>query len=338
MSQKQLTNEEIIKLITDGLKKIQEGVLALDPNTEPGPVDPKPETGYVKPGGWGANTDPKTWTVVPMKDKDKKHLFKVVDNKDKNVATHFTTTVNAQKFIDAVIASLPPTEPTDPTDPTDPTEPTDPTDPNPNPQPAAGQDKYGVKLLLSNGAVIDYNHSKNFRDDGKRFDFAVGKGMVDCELTGYFADHDGIDDEVSGKQRGGKHSDGSTPKTYDMGVKTTNGVARYRTEEKHPEYKDATTQNTISGNLGVGLKDKFIGYKFICRNVNENKAVNLQIWQDTGDNEGDKPANAWKQIANWVVTTPLWVTVADDHQETIRIDDDNGCPNLAYKWLSCAKI
>ena len=208
----------------------------------------------------------------------------------------------------------------------------------PSPGTEAGQDKYGVKMIHSDGTNINYNHSKNFRADGKRFDIPVGKTMVNCELTGYFADHDGIDDEVSGKQRGGKHSDGSFPKTYDMGVDIKSGACRYRTEDKHPEYEAATAVNTLASGLGVGLKDKFIGYKFICRNILNDKAVNLQIWQDVGNNEGDKPANEWKQIANWVVKDPLWVVVADDHQETLRIDDDNGCPNLAYKWISVAEI
>jgi len=57
-----------------------------------------------------------------------------------------------------------------------------------------------------------------------------------------------------------------------------------------------------------------------------------------GKQRGDTPANQWTQIANWRVAEPLWLDVADDHQETIRIDDDNGAPNLKAKWLSLAEI
>lgn len=304
------------------LLQLKEGIIGTvteEPTTKP----TKPSEGTIKEGGWGANTDTATWKIVNMKDHPE--LFKVVDSAGKNVATHFTTQAIAQQFID-YMKSIPKPDPPD----VDPEEPTT--------EEGKGVDKYGVKLLYSDGKTVNYNHSKNFRDDGKRFDISAGKEMVDVELTGYFADHDGIDDEVSGKQRGGRHSNGTRPKTYDMGVDIKTGKPRYRTEDFHPEYEDGNVPNTIGDGKGIPLKDKYVGYKFICRNVDDNKAVNLQIWQDIGDNEGEKPANQWVQIANWVVKDPLWVTVADDHQETIRIDDPKGCPNLAYKWISAAKI
>ncbi len=98
--------------------------------------------------------------------------------------------------------------------------------------------------------------------------------------------------------RGGGHHEGSHPKTYDVGVDIKTGACSYRTEDKHPDMVDANTPNTIGDGKGVPLKDKFIGYKFICKDVDNNTAVNLQIWQVTGYNEGNKPANQWTQIAN----------------------------------------
>lgn len=72
-------------------------LIDLSGKLEPGP-EQEPDEGYVKPGGWQANPDPKTWKVVPMKDNPKK--FKVVDDKGKNVATEFKTQAGAQRYID----------------------------------------------------------------------------------------------------------------------------------------------------------------------------------------------------------------------------------------------
>src|SRR3954470_3580547 len=68
-----------------------------------------PDTGYVKPGGWGANTDASTWKVVNMKDTP--NLFKVVDSAGKNVAVNFRTQVGAQAYIDSHKGNPPPPPP-----------------------------------------------------------------------------------------------------------------------------------------------------------------------------------------------------------------------------------
>lgn len=208
--------------------------------------------------------------------------------------------------------------------------------PTPNPEPSDNTDKFGTKLILSDGSNVRYDYRENFQGGGssKRWDFICGKTFLNCELTCYVGGIQDVNDEVSGKMRGGKHSDGLHPKTYDMGVGIQDGKTRYRTEDLHPVYKPGA-----DGGIGVPNTGKFIGYKFICNNASDLKAVNLQIWQDAGNNEGDKPANEWKKLADWNATNPLWIVVADDHQETVRIDDDaNGSPNLKIKWISLAEI
>lgn len=193
------------------------------------------------------------------------------------------------------------------------------------------QDSDGVIARYGTGSVRkDYN--KNFRDDGKRFDFGVNSSAyASCELYGYFAINNPPDDEVSGKMGGGKHSSGSHPKCYDMGIDCRNGNTRYRTEDDHPDgYSDG-----VSGGKGVGMSSNFIGYDFVKRNL--SGAVLLEIWQDTGNNQS-APSNQWKKVASWRVTSPLWQTPPSDHQETIRIDGPSGLPNLQYKWIGLREI
>lgn len=176
----------------------------------------------------------------------------------------------------------------------------------------------------------DYN--RNFRDDGKRFDFSINSNQyASCELYGYFACDNPPDDECSGKMGGGKHSGSNQVKCYDMGIDLRNGNSRYRTENPHPDY-----QSGASGGKGKPMGSQFIGYLFVKRNL--SGAVLLEIWQDTGNNEGATPANQWTKVSSWRVTSPLWQTPGSDHQETIRIDGPNGVPNLRFKWLGLREI
>jgi len=193
------------------------------------------------------------------------------------------------------------------------------------------KDQNGVIARYGTGNVR-YDYNKNFRDDGKRFDFGINSSAyASCELYGYFALSNPPDDEVSGKMGGGKHSSGSHPKCYDMGIDCRNGNTRYRTEDDHPDgYSDG-----VSGGKGVGMSSNFIGYLFVKRNL--SGAVLLEIWQDTGNNQST-PSNQWKKVASWRVTSPLWQTPPGDHQETIRIDGPSGLPNLEYKWVGLREI
>lgn len=191
-------------------------------------------------------------------------------------------------------------------------------------------DQNGVIARYGTGAVR-YDHSKNFRDDGKRFDFSINSSdYASCELYGYFAMDNPPDDEVSGKMGGGKHSGSNTVNCYDMGIDCRNGDSRYRTEDQHPNYSGGK-----AGGKGVALQSKFVGYLFVKRNV--SGAVLLEIWQDTGNNEST-PSNQWTKVSSWRVTSPLWQTPPSDHQETIRIDGPGGVSSLRYKWIGLRKI
>lgn len=305
-----------IKSMNDILKRLEEGIIAQDTDEPENPTEPtkptKPTEGTIKPGGWGANTDVATWKIVNMKDDPK--LFKVVDSTGVNVATHFSTKDIAQQFIDYMKSQPKPDEPTEPTEPGTGT-------------PSA----FGVTSLFGNGTVYT-NPKLNNRDDGKRRDF-VNVKTPSVEITGYFALTSPIDDEVSGKWSTLNHSGSNITNCYDLGVKTTGGRSRFRFEQKHPEY---------TGNLAEGqtpapvLGDKFIGYKFIKRVVGNN--VNLQIHVDTGDNEGDTPANQWKKIFDFTDTKYNRTEVQP--YATIRIDDPakKGLKQLKEKWIHCQEI
>lgn len=192
-------------------------------------------------------------------------------------------------------------------------------------------DTNGVTARYGTGPVR-HDHSKNFRDNGKRFDFSINSSAyASCELYGYFACDNPPDDECSGKMGGGRHSGSNAVKCYDMGIDLRNGNSRYRTENPHPNY-----QAGASGGKGKPMGSQFIGYLFVKRNV--SGAVLLEIWQDTGNNEGATPANQWTKVSSWRVTSPLWQTPGNDHQETIRIDGPGGVPNLRFKWLGLREI
>lgn len=211
--------------------------------------------------------------------------------------------------------------------------PVNPPPPPPSTPPGAGAtDKFGVESSYATGQ-IKYDWVQNFRSDGKRFDFEdLYPDFESCELIGYYRfTSNRPDDEVSGKMGGGGHSTGSSPKCYDMGIEILTGDSRYRLEENHP-----TTTGGESGPTGTPLNDKFIGYKFIKWNRTDH--VLLEIWQDTGNNEGTTPANDWHRVATWDVDDPLWLIPPSDHQETIRIDGPDGVAHLEWKWLSLREI
>lgn len=173
------------------------------------------------------------------------------------------------------------------------------------------------------------------RSDGTRYNWgSLGSSYASCEMIIYLRHKCGsINDEVSGKQGGGRHSDGSHPKCYDSGCDTEDGSTRLRVEDKHPEYDTIDSSSGDATASGVGLHGNWVGYCFIKRNM--NGYVLIQIWQDAGNNEGSAPANAWKLIGSWNVSNPNWQNPPSDHVETVRVDNVD-C--LEYKWASLREI
>ena len=305
-----------------------------EPQPEPNPP-PAPTEGRIKDWGGDINKGAKSWKVVKMKDNAK--LYKVVDSKGTNIADLFSSPDTAQGFIDYHVFKQ-----------------GDAagsggdgggsgtggngnggggtTEPGPTPG-QKGQDKFGSQLLFASGETVEYNVKNNFRDDGKRFDFLVGGDWTASEATGYFRfTKDPVDDEVSIKWSEKSHSGSNAVQCYDTGVSIKDGKARMRFENPHPEY---------SGNIGSGqgtaLGTKFIGYKGV-KIPQSDGSVLVELYQDTGDNEGDKPANQWKKIYSHKDTK--YKRSGAHPYVTFRVDDPdkNGQKNLEAKWLSVARI
>ncbi len=298
-----------------------------DPEPGPGPVDPtKPTEGVIKPGGWGADLVNKAvWKVVNMKDFPEQ--FKIVDAAGKNVATNFTTKAVAENFIAYFQTHEFPPKDTNPTPEPGP-------GPNPTPEPTPGGngvDKYGTKLLVSDGKEIEYKVNNNFRDDGKRFDVKVGE-WAQSEAQGYFRfTQNPVDDEVSIKWSEMSHSGSNNVQCYDSGVEIKTGKARLRFENPHPSYS-----NSLGSGQGEPLGTKYIGYK--GTKTVSGDSVTIKLYQDAGNNEGDKPANEWKEIFSY--TDNKYKRTGAHPYVTLRIDDPGkeGQKNLEAKWISVARI
>jgi hypothetical protein len=303
------------------IEKIGDG----EPNVDPEPQDPtKPTEGFIKPGGWNADLVNKAaWVVVNMRDFPEQ--FKVVDAAGKNVATNFTKKETADNFIAYFQThDFPPKDTKPPVEP-----PVEPPEPTPG---GSGIDKNGVKLLVSNGGEITYEIKNNFRDDGKRYDVNVGQ-WPSSEATAYFRfTKDPVDDEVSIKWSEKSHSGSNDVQCYDTGTDIKSGKTRMRFENPHPSYS-----GNIGGGQGTPQGTKWIGYKGV-KQVNADGTVTIKLWQDTGDNEGDKPANQWKETYSH--TDSKYKRTGAHPYVTFRVDDPAkaGQKNLEIKWASVAKV
>jgi hypothetical protein len=305
------------------------------PDPDPDPNQEKPTEGTIKDGGWGGNTDPKTWTVTNMRNPSDQ--YKVVDDKGVNIATNFTTMQLAQNFINYfLIHPFPPEEEEETGGETggEGGEQGQGGETGSGGTEGKGKDKNGVQLLQSDGKDISYSVVKDTRsgkNDGIRWNFVV-KDWLKTEATGYFRfSKDPVDDEVSIKWSEMSHSDGNDVQCYDSGVSIKDGKSRIRFENPHPKYS-----GDLANGKGEPLNTKWIGYKGIF-DPQEDGTVLVKVYQDAGDNES-KPSNNWKEVLNYKDTKYKRNKVHPF--VTFRVDDPDkkGQKNLEEKWLSVAKI
>ena len=290
-----------------------------NPDPEPG----KPTEGTIKEGGWGAGTDATKWKATNMRNPSDQ--FKVVDDKDINVATNFKTLQAAQEFINYFKTHpFPPQEEGEPDKPEPPVTP---------PPAGSGFDKNGVQLLFAKSENVTDKFEKDVRGngDGIRWNAKID-GATASEAWGYFRfSKNPVDDEVSIKWSEKSHSGSNAVQCYDTGVSIKSGKVRMRFENPHPNY---------SGNIGSGqgepLKDKWIGYKGV-KIPQSDGSVLIELYQDTGDNE-TKPSNQWKKVYSHIDTK--YKRTGAHPFITIRVDDPGkkGQKDLEEKWLGAAKI
>ncbi len=297
----------------------------VEPDAPVDPEEPKPTKDEGRVKDWGSVDDnPNNWRIVSMTDKDKKDLFKIVDKDGVNVADLFKTKKGAQAFIDEYKKQY-----------------EEDNKPEPTPVPTPDGDNVtpdGIKIPYPITGKIDTEFNNNDRNDGKRMDFKNAKAgeYINSAVLGYFAFPKGKapDDEVSGKWSVENHSGNNKVQCYDMGISIKDGDSRWRFENPHPEY---------TGNLGKGkengvpLDDKFVGYMFIRRTL-QNGNVALEIWQDVGNNEGKQVSNQWKQLAYWEDAKYKVTKYPSGPKITIRIDGKNVVKDLKLKHVQCVEL
>lgn len=276
------TSEDGSKIWIAGPDYLYQGKLARDADTgpeseppitlPPPPLLPKPAEGYEKPGGWGANKDPDTWTITRMKDDPTK--FKVVDDKGKNVATHFTSKESAQYYIDYHQQIEGEGE--------EPNEPGEKPDvPIPEPEPPAQQEGTTVKgPYASTGKELQSTQrgptTRNYAS-GKPSDETVEKnvkGIKDRnhQFITYTTMHKIEHDDTMSQKAGGTHMGTGW---FVNSIEFESGLCGIGVEKKHP----TTSHNDVKGGKIGSILNKKIGMASVYF-ADQNK---VELWTDTGD-------------------------------------------------------
>ncbi len=195
--------------------------------------------------------------------------------------------------------------------------------------------KYGIELPVGLGTPTKENldYTTNKRADGIRLDYRdlSGDEYVSAAIVGYFALTNAPNDEISGKFSAMPHSANNRVQCYDLGVHNLTGKSRWRFEPVHPQY----TGDVDNGEKGIRPNGRFLGYCFVRRNLPDGN-VELRIYQDTGDNEADRPANDWKLIMSSIDTQYRCTEYEDGHEVTLRIDKVD--ENLQRKWVTLFEL
>ena len=157
----------------------------------------------------------------------------------------------------------------------------------------------------------------NDRDEGgSKYHLIMGVNTLqgedewrDVEITGYFNIKSIQSDEVGVLQwyaRGGNHSD-KTPceGTSLKGRILSDGTAGWKKEIWHDG--GYTYQNgSVNKVTNYPLEDRWIGWKVIMYNINENKAVKMESFID------DENKNTWKKVIN-LVDNGKWYASSTDN-------------------------
>lgn len=207
-----------------------------------------------------------------------------------------------------------------------------PVDQPPQP-PGTSTTKDGVTIPFK---VKEFKYDHN--DRGTRYDFRHGSG-TSMVMIGYFKTSG--NDDVSAKILGGRHSDSAKYDgcCYIPAINTSSGGGKFRVECPHPDYGDVDLD--FEGN-GKGYNNGFVGTMAVA--IQKPDGVIIQMWQDQGDNDGDKPANEWVKVLevfddgnkargiDGADRFPLR-ELPDSAQNTWRIDTNNDA-----KWLAVGEL
>lgn len=245
-----------------------------EPDDEPTDDDTDHPPPADQDGRWqlekGGNKDPKTWKVVPMvRNPD---MWKIVDDKDVNIADLYHTKENAQKAIDDAIAKAGPGTPTTPPPPPQPT-PTGGETPYPAKSPKLASTQRGpTKRNYASGKASDMTIEKNV----KEIEFPDHQFIVDVTLNAM--EHE---DNVSMKI-GGTHMGSGWD---DHGVNSDTGLCCLGYEPDHP-----TTHSCVVKGAKLG---PIVGKRLKIAAIWRDATAHTELWTNTGGGwvkqlEGDK--------------------------------------------------
>ena len=131
----------------------------------------------------------------------------------------------------------------------------------------------------------------------------------DVEITGYFKIKSIQSDEPSGLQwyaRGGNHSDDNPcDGTSLKGRILYNGTAGWKKEIWH-DGGYTEQRGSVLNATSTPLEDRWIGWKVIMYNINENKAVKMESYIDDDNN------NTWKKVSSLIDDGKWYASSTDE--------------------------
>jgi hypothetical protein len=293
----------------------------------PTPTITKPPDIHVKEGGWGGNQDPFTWSIVSMQDEP--NMFKIVDDKNVNIAHRFETQQKAQQFIDYYKSITPGTTPVTTTGPT------------------PGEIiEDGVKMFYPEVGTVETFTYKSDTEGRAQWVANLSKPLINMEVTGYLkikgVDND--DEEVSIKTRGGRHSDKKDEYKplgccYISGVKY-NGKVNSQYECPHPT-NHAMSLHEKAGNFNPGsIIGKWFGIKNIVYYDGSKDIIKVYLDMDANQSTG-APSNNWKLFFETTSTEFAGKENSKGEPKVFyRLDDISGDPeeNVELKFATVREI
>src|SRR5262245_43430512 len=203
---------------------------------------------------------------------------------------------------------------------------------------AAATDKFGTKMIYANTGSFMYDWELPSNSDSMRWDLT--NPPINMEMTGYFMKSSPSSDTISCKIRGGKHTDSDSDAgcCYIPQFPCTGGSMQFEIECPHPNNHDCP----ISGTHGTSTSlAQWHGYKVVVWNT--GSTVNIEAYNDTGNNSGSTPTNNWVKVFSHQdssgncgnIDNPLLKPKSSSSQCTFRIDNNSG---VAGKWLSAVEI
>jgi hypothetical protein len=235
-----------------------------DPTDQP----PTPEADGRPQPHKNADKDANKWKVVPMKDDPR--LFKIVDDKNINVADLFHSQANAQKYIDQVKAGTPPPI----------VQPPKPQPPQPQPGGGTGGFDRNVGPYPAKGSAMASTQrgpTTRHYASGKPDDKTIEKNVKEIEFDNYqfvtFITMNEMEhNDTASHKLGGTHMGSGW---FDNTVDIESGLCGLGTEKKHPSADLFIIKGGKIGSL-VGREVGIATTYFTATNKTE-------LWTNTGD-------------------------------------------------------